>query len=143
MPLDAERALAAALLSRLRADAGLSAAGIGPRVHDQPPADPGYPYLVLGRSDARPFGGGDGEGAPDEGLEVTLTLTCVSRFQGTEEAKAVNAAMRDCLHDAAFALTDWRLANLRVMFSDVFRAADWRSTCGVVRLRAVVEPMGG
>ncbi len=143
MPLDAERALAAALLARLRADPGVAAANIGPRVHDQPPADPGYPYLVLGRSDVRPFGGGDGEGAEAEGLEIALTLTCVSRFQGTEEAKAVNAAVRACLHDAAVPLTDWRLVNLRTVFSDVFRASDWRSTYGVVRLRAVVEPSGG
>ncbi len=143
MSLDAERALTAALLARLRADAGVAASGIGPRVHDQPPADPGYPYLVLGRSDARPFGGGGGEGATGEGLEVAFALTCVSRFQGTEEAKAVNAAVRACLHDASFPLTDWRLVNLQVRFSDVFRAADWRSTYGVVRLRAVVEPLGG
>ncbi len=143
MPLDAERALAAALLARLRADPGVGAAGVGPRVHDQPPTDPGYPYLVLGRSDARPFGGGSGEGVAGEGMEIALTLTCVSRFQGTEEAKAVNAAVRGCLHDAGFALTDWRLVNLRVVFSDVFRASDWRSTYGVTRLRAVVEPTGG
>lgn len=143
MPLDAERALTAALLARLRANPGVAASGVGPRVHDQPPADPGYPYLVLGRSDARPFGGGDGEGAPDEGMEITLTVTCVSRFPGTEEAKGVNAAVRACLHDAGFALTDWRLVNLRVVFGDVFRASDWRSTYGVTRLRAVVEPLGG
>lgn len=143
MPLDAERALTAALLARLRADAGVAASGIGPRVHDQPPADPGYPYLVLGRCDARPFGGGGGDGEAAEGLEIALTLTCVSRFQGTEEAKGVNAAVRACLHDAGLPLTDWALVNLRVVFSDVFRASDWRSTYGVVRLRAVVEPNEG
>lgn len=141
MSLDAERALTAALLARLRADPGL-AADVGPRVYDQPPADPGYPYLVLGRSEVRPFGGGSGEGAAGEGLEVQLTLTCVSRFQGTEEARRVNAGARACLHDAPLALTDWALVNLRVVYADTFRATDWRSTYGVVRLRAVVEPSG-
>ena len=31
---------------------------------------------------------------------------------------------------------------LRASFADVFRASDWRSTYGVLRLRAVTEPIG-
>ena len=142
MPLDPESAVTAALLARLRADAGVCAL-VAARVYDQPPAQPDHPYLVLGRVHTDPFGGGSGEGAPAEGLEATVVLTAVSRFGGTEEAKRINAAVRACLHDAAVPLTDWTLVNLRVAFADAFRAADWRSTYGVTRLRAVVEPLIG
>ena len=70
-----------------------------------------------------------------------VTLTAVSRFGGAEEAKAVTAAVRATLHDAAIDIgPDHRLVSLRCTYADVFRAADWRSTYGVVRLRAVIEP---
>ncbi len=135
MSLDPERALTAALLARLRADSGVTAL-VGSRTWDQPPPDPGFPYLHLGRVETRPLGGD-----PAEGAELVVTLTCVSRFGGKEEAQAVGAALRAALHDADLAVADHRLANLRVTFQDVFRASDWRSVYGVTRLRAVVEPL--
>ena len=135
MSLDPDRALQAAVLTRLRADVSLTALLAG-RIHDEPPAEPVYPYVTLGRSETRPWGGVEAEG-----VEHALSLTCVSRFGGAEEAKAVVAAMRAALHGAEFALTDHRLVNLRAAFADVFRASDWRSTYGVLRVRAVTEPI--
>lgn len=136
MPIDPERALAAALLAAVRADPGVTALTAG-RAWDQPPPDPVFPYVQLGRIEARPAGSGE----PEEGVEFTASLTCVSRFGGKEEAAAVNAALRDALHDAQPPVTDHRLVNLRVTFQDVFRASDWRSVYGVTRLRAVLEPV--
>ena len=136
MTTDPERALSAALLARLRADPGV-AADVATRVYDQPPPDPVHPYLHLGRVETRPIGGD-----ASEGVELVATITCVSRFGGKEEAARVGAAIRAALHDAALTLQDQRLVNLRVAFQDVFRASDWRSTYGVTRLRAVVEPQG-
>jgi hypothetical protein len=133
--LDPDRALQAAVLTRLRADVSLTALLAG-RIYDEPPASPVYPYVTIGRSETRPWGGVDGEG-----VEHALTLTCVSRFGGAEEAKAVTAALRASLHGADFALTDHRLVNLRAAFADVFRASDWRSTYGILRVRAVTEPL--
>lgn len=128
-------ALHRALLDHLRADAGLIALlGDPPRIHDAPPAQPVWPMVVFGRAETRPWGGLDGEG-----LEHALTLTCLSRFDGAEEAKAVVAALRARLHDAALTLDGWRLVNLRVTYGDVFRAADARTILGVLRLRAVTE----
>lgn len=135
MSLDPDRALQAAVLTRLRADASLTALLAG-RIYDEPPAAPAFPYVTIGRAQMRPWGGVDGEGA-----EHSLTLTCVSRFGGAEEAKAVVSAMRASLHGADFALTDHKLVNLRASFADVFRASDWRSTYGVLRVRAVTEPL--
>jgi hypothetical protein len=133
--LDPDRALQGAVLTRLRADTSLSALLAG-RIYDEPPASPVYPYVTIGRSETRPWGGVDGEG-----VEHALTLTCVSRFGGAEEAKAVTAALRASLHGADFALTDHKLVNLRAAFADVFRASDWRSTYGILRVRAVTEPL--
>lgn len=128
-------ALHRALLDHLRNDPGLVALlGDPPRVHDEPPARPVWPMVVFGRAQTRPWGGLEGEG-----LEHALTLTCLSRFDGTEEAKAVVAALRARLHDAAPTLDGGRLVNLRVTYADVFRAADGRTVLGVLRLRAVTE----
>ena len=135
MPLDPGRALSAALLDRLRADPGVAALIAG-RVWDEPPRDAVHPYLHLGRVEARPAGAGE----PEEGTEFVLTITCVSRFGGKEEAERAGAAVRAALHDATPPLDGHRLVNLRVTYQDVFRASDWRSTYGVTRLRAVVEP---
>ena len=139
MTLDPERALSAALIVALRADAGLQPL-LGGRVYDEPPPRPDYPYLHLGRMQSRPWGGASGADEA-EGVETVVTLTCVSRFGGAEEAKAVNGAVRACLHDAAPTLVDSRVVTLRCTYADVFRAADWRSTYGVVRLRVVTEPL--
>ncbi len=130
-------ALQKALLDHLRADADLAALlGDPPRVHDQAPAQPVWPMVLFGRAETRPWGGLDGEG-----LEHALTLTCLSKFDGAEEAKAIVAALRARLHNAALTLDGWRLVNLRVTYGDVFRAADGRTIHGVLRLRAVTESL--
>jgi hypothetical protein len=128
-------ALHRALLERLRDDPGVSALVEG-RVWDEPPEAPRTPYVTLGRAETRPWGGLDGEG-----LEHALTLTCVSRFDGAEEAKAVVAAIRAALHGATPSLDGHRLVNLRVTYADVFRAPQWRPVMGVLRVRAVTEPL--
>jgi len=138
MPLDPERALQAALYAALRGASELvPLLGDPPRVYDEPPPDPIYPFVTLGRAESKPFGGSSDGG---EGAEHVLTLTCVSRFGGAEEAKALAGLVRARLHDAVLPLQDHRLVNLRVTYTDVFRAADWRFTYGLVRLRAVTEP---
>lgn len=142
MPPDPERALQGAIYARLRAQAALVPfLGSPPRVYDAAPADPVHPFLTFGRCESRPWGGsGDGAGVR-EGAEIALTLTCVSRFGGSEEAKAVAGVLRTVLHDAALTLDGHRLVSLRVTYTDTFRAADSRLTLGLVRLRAVVEPL--
>ena len=129
-------ALHRALLDHLRADPDLvPLLGDPPRVHDQTPADPVYPLVLFGRAETRPWGGVDGEG-----IEHALTLTCLSRFDGAEEAKAIVAALRARLHNADLTLEGHRLVNLRVTYGDVFRAPDGKPVVGVARLRAVTEP---
>lgn len=133
--MDPERALQAAILARLRGTAALRAwLGESVRAYDEPPDDPVLPYVALSRCSSAPL---RGEGA---GLEHRITLTCLSDYRGSEEAKAVVGLVREALDEAALPLEGARLVSLRVTYSDVFRASDWRTTFGVVRMRAVTEP---
>ena len=78
------------------------------------------------------------------GAEVTeqvLNLTCVSRYTGTGEVKAMTGEIRALLDGAELSVGGQHLVSLRVVFVDVFRAADNLTIYGLVRLRAVSEPV--
>lgn len=129
-----ELALQKALIAHLKADAGVQALlGEPARIRDSAPADTAFPHLLIGRCESRPVAADGG------GLEQALTLTVVSRFRGTEEAKAILAAARVALNDAALEADGVRTVSLRVPFADVFPAADGSRTFAVLRVRAVTE----
>ncbi len=130
-----ENALQKAMLAALKADVATDAL-LGGRIWDQAPEDADLPHLVIGRCDSRPVA------ADGCGVEQTLTLTGVSRFAGTQEAKAVAAAVRACLHEGRLEADGVRTVSLRVTASEVFRAGDGRRTWAVMRLRAVTEETG-
>ena len=129
---DHESALQKAMLARLKADPALDALLAG-RVFDQAPEGAETPNLVIGRCESRPVA------AADCGVEQRLTLTVVSRFRGTEEAKAVLAAVRLRLTDARVEADGVRAVSLGVVFADVFPAADGARTYAVLRVRTVTE----
>ena len=129
-----ETALQKALIAHLRADAALKALlGDPARIWDAAPRGAGYPHLLIGRSESRPV---EADGC---GVEHQLTLRCASRFEGTEEAKAICAAVRAAVHEAALEADGVRAVSIRATFADVFRSSDHRRTWGVVRVRAVTE----
>ncbi|RZJ01491.1 MAG: DUF3168 domain-containing protein [Brevundimonas sp.] len=127
-----ELALQKALIAHLKADPALSALLDG-RIWDAAPEAAEHPHLLIGRSESRPVGADGG------GIEHALTLTCVSRFRGTEEAKAVLAAVRGRLADAALEADGIHAVSLGVRFADVFPAANGTRTFAVLRVRAVTE----
>jgi hypothetical protein len=127
-----DSALAAALVVALKGASAVTAL-VAQRVHADPPRYPTYPCVSLSRQESRPFG-------PDaDGLEHLVTVTCASKFGGPEEARAVTAAVRAALHNAALGVVGRRLVTLRVTYADVFRAADRELSLGVLRVRAVTE----
>ncbi len=129
-----ELALQKALIAHLKADGAVRALlGEPARVWDTPPDDAAFPHMLLGRCESRPVGADGG------GVEQALTLTVVSRFRGTEEARAVLAAVRLALNDAALEADGVRTVSLRVSFADVFPSADGARTFAVLRVRAVTE----
>ncbi len=81
--------------------------------------------------------------ADECGVEHSLTLTCASTFGGTEEAKAVSAAVRARLFEAALAADGVRTISLRVVFADVFRSPGLKRTWAVLRVRAITENIEG
>ena len=127
-----ELALQKALIAHLKADPTLQASIEG-RIWDTAPPSPGYPHLLIGRSESRPVAADGG------GMEHLLTLTVVSRFLGTEEAKAAMAAIRLRLTDAALESDDLRTVSLGVRFTDVWRSPGGHRTYAVLRVRAVTE----
>ncbi|MGA9658240.1 MAG: DUF3168 domain-containing protein [Asticcacaulis sp.] len=131
----------ATLLAFLRAQASLSVwLGTPTRIYDQPPEQPEYPYVAFGRASAQSLGG-TGAGTGSEVTEQALNLMCVSRFGGSEEAKAVAAELRVLLDGAELSLSAQHLVSLRITYTDVFRASDQRTTYALLRLRAVTEPV--
>lgn len=129
-----ELALQKALIAHLAGDLSLAALlGAPPRIWDAPPKRPAFPYLLIGRSESRPVAADGG------GVEHALTLTVVSNFRGTEEAKAVLAAVRLSLADAALAADGIRTVSLRLTFADVYPAPDGIRTFAALRVRAVTE----
>ena len=131
-----ELALQKALIAHLKADGAVQALlGDPVRIWDAAPADALFPHLLIGRCESRPLGADGG------GIEQALTLTVVSRFRGTEEAKAVLGAVRSALTDAALEADGVRTVGVRVSFSDVFPGADGARTFAVLRVRAVTEDL--
>ena len=129
-----ELALQKALIVHLSEDVAVRALlGDPARIWDALPLDAELPHLLIGRCESRPVGADGG------GVEHRLTLTVVSRFRGTEEAKAVLAAVRVALTEAALAADGVRTVSLRVTFADVFPGADGARTFAVLRVRAVTE----
>ena len=131
-----ERALQAALIAFLTADPSLSALLDG-RVWDAAPRDAGFPQLLIGRSASRPVAA---EGC---GIEHRLSLTVASQFRGTEEVRAIVAAVRARLAGAALQADGVRTVSLGVTLADVFRGADGARTWAVIRVRAVTEDIDG
>lgn len=129
-----ELALQKALIAHLGEDPGLQALlGDPVRVWDAPPDKPGFPHLLIGRAESRPA---KWEG---RGVEHVLTLTAVSRFRGTEQAKAIVAAIRLQLTDVVIAADGVRTVSLGLTFADVYPAPDRLRTFAVMRVRAVTE----
>lgn len=133
-----ETALQKALIAHLRADAALQALlGEPARIWDVAPGFAVSPYLTIGRSESRLI---EADGC---GVEHVLTLRCSSKFEGTEEAKAVCAAVRAAIHEAALEADGVRVVSIRVTYADVFRSSDQKRIWGVMRVRAVTERVEG
>ena len=131
----AAAALRAAIHDALMADAPLTTLLGGPRVYDEPPQNPAFPYVTLGEARISDFSTGS-----ERGEEHQLTLHAWSRQGGHKEAHLVAGALLQALDDAPLTLDDHRLVNFRFALADVRREADGRTYHALVRFRAVTEP---
>lgn len=129
-------ALQAAIFAALQADAGVVALLPAGRILDHVPQATPFPDVTLGQSSERDWSTGS-----EEGREHVLTLHVWSRAAGKRETHEIMGAMRACLHERALSLDGWRLVNLRHEHSDARRESDGETLHGIVRFRAVTEPV--
>lgn len=128
--------LRAAIHGALAADAPLVALLGGAKIYDEPPRDAALPYVTLGEDVVA-----DASTATEAGDEHTLTLHVWSRQGGHREAHLITGAVLEALADAPLVLEGHRLANLRFVVADIRRGSDGRTYHGIVRLRALTEPV--
>ncbi len=129
-------ALQQAIFAALTADTELSTLLGGPRIYDAVPTRAEFPYVTFAQGSERDWSTGT-----DVGAEHVVTLHVWSRGAGRKETAAIMARVRVVLHDVGLTLDGFRLVNLRHEFSDARRDADGETWHGIVRLRAVTEPM--
>ena len=107
-----------------------------PRLYDDVPQGADFPYLTLGQSTVRDWSTGT-----DAGEEHVLTLHVWSRARGRGETHEIMGALRTALNDRVLPLSGHRLVNLRHELSEARRDPDGETYHGIVRLRAVTEPL--
>lgn len=129
-------ALQKAMYAALTANAAVTALLGGPHIYDDVPRGTDLPYLTFGLSTERDWSTGG-----EEGDEHIVTLHVWSQAAGRKETHEIIGAVRAALHDQLLTLADHRLVNLRHEFSDARREPDGETYHGIVRLRAVTEPL--
>ena len=133
----ASRALQASIFQTLSIDPGVLGALGGPRIYDHVPRGAAYPYVTFGQSTVRDWSTGG-----DEGDEHVVTLHDWSLAAGRNQVHDIIGALRVALHDRDLTLAGHRLVNLRHEHSEARREVDGERFHGIVRLRAVTEPLG-
>jgi hypothetical protein len=128
--------LRAAIHAALANDSPLAALLGGARIYDEPPRDAALPYVTLGEDVV-----GDGSTSTEAGDEHALTLHVWSRQGGHRQAHVIVGAVLEALADAPLALDGHHLANMRFVVADVRREPDGRTYHGLIRMRALTEPL--
>ena len=127
-----------AVYAALAADGALIAAlGGAAAIHDAAPQQASFPYVLIGETQARDWSTGT-----EAGAEHMLTLHVWSRHAGKREAYAIADAVRAALDGAMLSLEGHRLVNLRHEYSELKPDPDGETQHGVLRFRAVTEPLG-
>jgi hypothetical protein len=129
-------ALQRSIYEVLSADAAMTNLLGADRIFDGAPQRTAMPYVTYGQSVMRDWSTGS-----EAGEEHLLTLHVWSRADGRNEAHEIMQALRGALHERPLTLDGHRLINLRHEVSEARREADGETYHGIVRLRAVTEPL--
>lgn len=125
-----------ALFAALSGDSALITLLGGARIHDDVPQGESFPYLTFGQSTLRDWSTGS-----EEGSEHVISLHVWSQARGRAEVHDIMNAARSALHGQPLRLTGHRLVNLCHEFSEARRTTDGDTTHGLMRFRAVTEPV--
>ena len=108
----------------------------GQSVYDDVPQRAGFPYITFGRSTVRDWSTGT-----EPGNEHVLSLHIWSKAAGKKETYEIIDAICTRLQDNSLQLSDHHLVNFRCEFSEARRTVDGEKFHGIVRYRAVTEPL--
>jgi hypothetical protein len=128
-------ALQKAVVAALIADTSVGAT-VGDRIYDAPPRNADFPYVTIGQANISDWSTGT-----DAGAEHQLTLHAWSRERGKRQCYGIMDGLEAALHDRALTLDGHALVNLRFEFAEARRDPDGITYHGVVRFRAVTEPV--
>ena len=134
--MSAEAAFAAAVITALKADAGVrSALGDPCRAYAKAPRGAAFPYLSLGRGESEPL---DASGL--DLIDHRLTVHIWARRDELDALKDALGAVRAALHQADLTLAAPHTCTLcRVVYADMFTGPDGATLHGVVRVRGLLE----
>jgi hypothetical protein len=125
-----------AVYAALAADATLTTLLGATAIYDEAPQNAAFPYAIIDQMQIRDWSTGT-----ETGAEHMLTLHVWSRYAGKKQVHEIADAIRAVLDGALLNLDGHRLVNLRHQFSELRREADGETQHGVLRFRAVTEPM--
>lgn len=125
-----------AVIARLAESELLSEIAGTSRIFDQVPYNQPFPFAVVGEITSKDWSTGT-----EPGLEHRFVVHIWSRSGGKKQTFAMASAIFQALHEADLALKGHRLVNLRHESTDVRREDDGETYHGVLRFRAVTEPL--
>jgi hypothetical protein len=108
----------------------------GERIYDATPQAAAFPFLVIDQTQIRDWSTGT-----EQGAEHVLLLHIWSRNESKQEAYEIADTVRDALDGAALSPDQHHLVNLTHQYSDLKRDEDGKTYHGVIRFRAVTEPL--
>ena len=135
MPDSYALALQKALVTALKADAGITAL-VGARVYDQPPQSAARPFIRIGGIEPRPIRT-DGKAAAGVtfGVEVHSRPVTAGRVEATRCAEAIVAV----LDDAALAVAGFDVVQLHWLTQTVSQGEDGKSYAAIVAFSTILD----
>jgi len=129
-------ALQRSIYQALTGSAELTSLLGGERIYSDAPPAAQFPFITFGQTVNLDWSTGT-----EDGTEHSLTLHVWSRASGSIEVHEIIQVIRMVLHNQALALEDHYLVNLRHEFTEARLDPDGETLHGIVRYRAVTEPM--
>lgn len=136
MAASASWALQQGIYQALAGDPQITGLLGGVNIFDDAPQNAAFPYLTFGQSVERDWSTGS-----EEGAEHTVTLHVWSRASGKKETHEIIETIRSALKTAPVTVADHALVNLHHEFSEARHDKDGETYHGIVRYRAITEPL--
>ena len=133
---EASWAIQRSIYQTLSNSAALTSQLGGARIYDKAPQGHALPYITLGQT-VNP----DWSTGTDDGSEHDLTFHIWTSADSDEPVHEIMDTVRTLLHDQPLSLDGHHLLNVRHAFSEARIDPDGEAMHGIVRYRAVTEPL--